>query len=83
MDTLGLPTRAEVVDRHAARSGLDLAAIAWYEAFACWRLAVIRQQLYARYIRGESTDERMASRGESVGMLSRRGPRILTESWPA
>ncbi|ONH33316.1 phosphotransferase family protein [Pseudofrankia asymbiotica] len=82
METLGLPTRAEVVDRYAVRSGLDLTAIAWYEAFACWRIAVICQQLYARYARGESTDERMASRGERVGMLSRRALRILTESRP-
>ncbi|EFC81387.1 phosphotransferase family protein [Parafrankia sp. EUN1f] len=77
METLGLPTRREVVDRYAARSDLDLAAVGWYEAFACWRIAIIRQQLYARYARGESTDERMASRGRSVAMLSARALRIL------
>ncbi|MBL7501174.1 phosphotransferase family protein [Frankia sp. CNm7] len=77
METMGLPTRAEAVERYASRGGLDLAAIAWYEAFASWRVAVICQQLYARFARGESTDERMASQGERVDMLSRRALRIL------
>ena len=56
--------RAEVVERYAERTGIDVGDVAWYEAFACWRTCVICQQLYQRYVRGESTDERMASRGE-------------------
>ena len=42
-------------------------------------MAVICQQLYQRYVRGESTDERMASRGDNVGMLANRARRILAE----
>ena len=49
----------------------------WYEAFACWRTCVVLQQLHQRYVRGESTDERMATRGDHIGMLSRRAARIL------
>nr|WP_239382002.1 phosphotransferase family protein [Frankia sp. CIT1] len=75
--TLGVPTRAEVTRRYAARTGADLSHIAWYEAFACWRTAVICQQLHQRYVRGESTDERMASRGDDIGMLARRALRIM------
>nr|WP_322762155.1 phosphotransferase family protein [Frankia sp. Cr2] len=75
---LGLPSRAEVAERYTARTGTDLSDLAWYEAFACWKTAVVCQQLYRRYVRGESTDERMLSRGEPVGMLARRALRILT-----
>lgn len=74
---LGLPERVEVAERYAARTGTDPSDIAWYEAFACWKTAVVCQQLYQRYVRGESTDERMLSRGEHVGMLGYRAERIL------
>ncbi len=74
LERLGLARpRAEVVERYAERTGFDVSQIAWYEAFACWRVAVICQQLYQRYVRGESTDARMASRGDNVGMLAGAG----------
>lgn len=74
---LGLPSRAEVVERYASRSGADLSRIAWYEAFGCWKTAVILQQLYARWVRGESTDPRMADRGPAVAPLARRALDLL------
>ena len=77
MESLGLPTRAEVVERYAAATGFDVGDVDWYEAFACWKTAVVLQQLYTRYVRGESTDERMATRGEKVGAQARRAMAIL------
>jgi hypothetical protein len=56
MESLGLPTRAEVVERYAAATGLDVGDVDWYEAFACWKTAVVLQQLYTPYVHGESTD---------------------------
>jgi aminoglycoside phosphotransferase (APT) family kinase protein len=82
LETLGLPPRASVVERYAARAGADLEAISWYEAFACWKTAVVCQQLYQRYVRGESTDERMVSRGESVAPLAARALRIAKGERP-
>jgi len=79
MERLGLPPRTTVVGRYAERTGYDVDAVAWYEAFACWRVAVICQQLHQRFIRGESTDARMASRGDNVGMLARRAGRLMAE----
>lgn len=79
LDTLGLPSRAEVVARYAERTGwaLTLADLAWYEALGCWKTAVILQQLYARHLRGETTDPRMAERGENVQGLARRAMDLL------
>lgn len=77
LERLGFPTRAEVVARYAERTGIDVDRVAWYEAFACWRTCIILQQLHQRYVRGESTDERMVNRGEHIGMLARRAERIL------
>lgn len=76
-DNLGLPTRLEVVDRYADGTGLDVGDVHWYEAFACWKTAVILQQLYTRYLRGESTDPRMATRGDNVSAQARRAMTIL------
>jgi aminoglycoside phosphotransferase (APT) family kinase protein len=44
----GFPSRAEVIDRYARRTGFDLEAISWYQAFAFFKLAVICQGIAAR-----------------------------------
>jgi aminoglycoside phosphotransferase (APT) family kinase protein len=48
----GFPTFAEVVERYAARTGRDVSVIDYYVAFSCWRLAVISEGVYARYLHG-------------------------------
>ena len=74
LEHLGLPSRDEVVVRYAERTGQTLTRgdVAWYEAFGCWKTAVIMQQLYVRHLRGESSDDRMAARGEQVGRIADR-----------
>lgn len=66
----GFPTRAEVVARYAARSGRDLSAIGFFETFALFKLAVVLQQIYVRFVRGQTKDERFAAMGESVRRLA-------------
>jgi aminoglycoside phosphotransferase (APT) family kinase protein len=77
LDSIGLPSRAEVTDTYSSRTGLDLTGIAWYEAFACFKTAVVLQQLYTRWVRGETSDERMSERGNWVMPMARRSERIL------
>lgn len=79
LEELGLPHRDAVVERYVARRGLvvDDAEIDWYEAFGCWKTAIILQQLYARYLRGETTDVRMRERGAVVAPLAERALRLL------
>ena len=48
----GFSTRDEVVARYAQRSGRDLSHLAYYRAFAAWRLACIVEGVYSRYQRG-------------------------------
>jgi aminoglycoside phosphotransferase (APT) family kinase protein len=73
LSSLGLPSREELVDRYAARSGRSVSAVAWYEAFGCFRTAVILEQLYRRFIRGETRDPRMRDYGSRVHDLAARG----------
>ncbi len=44
----GLPTRADLVDRYAARSTRDLVAIEWYTILACFKLGIILEGTHAR-----------------------------------
>jgi aminoglycoside phosphotransferase (APT) family kinase protein len=66
----GFPTRAEIIGRYVARSGRDLAAIGFFETFALFKLAVVLQQIYVRFVRGQTKDERFALMGESVRRLA-------------
>jgi len=74
LDIVGLPSRDEVVARYAARTGqrLHRGDVAWYEAFGCWKTAIILQQLYVRHVRGETADDRMAARGPQVVRIADR-----------
>jgi aminoglycoside phosphotransferase (APT) family kinase protein len=77
LDKMGLPSRAEVVERYAERTGFDVSTVRWYEAFATWKTIVVLEQLYQRFVRGESTDQRMADLGEPGPRMANRVARIL------
>ncbi len=65
----GFPSRAEAVQRYAARTGFDVSGVRWYLVFATFKLAVIIQQIFIRYLRGQTTDERFADLGSRVQAL--------------
>jgi aminoglycoside phosphotransferase (APT) family kinase protein len=64
-----LPTRAEITARYAERTGSELASVHWWEAFALWKTVVVVQQLHRRWVRGESTDPRMAHIADRIPSL--------------
>jgi aminoglycoside phosphotransferase (APT) family kinase protein len=78
LENLGLPNHRQILDRYEERTGLDLSGIHWYQAFAAWKTAIVLQQLYDRYLRGETSDQRMATRSERVGDLARRAIALLS-----
>jgi aminoglycoside phosphotransferase (APT) family kinase protein len=53
-DVARLPDRAELVARYAQRSGRDTTALDWYDVFARWKLAVVLEGSYAKFLRGLS-----------------------------
>ncbi|HVS32703.1 MAG TPA: phosphotransferase family protein [Thermoanaerobaculia bacterium] len=63
--------REEILERYAARSRASLHAITVYEVFAVFKLAVVIQQIYARYVRGQTDDPRFAGMGDRVASLAR------------
>ncbi len=54
----GFPSRADAIQRYAARTGFAVAAIGWHQVFAAFKLAVIIQQIYIRFVRGQTQDQR-------------------------
>ena len=53
----GFPTFADVVARYADRTGRDVSEIDYYVAFSSFRLAVISEGVYARYLHGAMGDQ--------------------------
>ena len=49
-----VPTRASLVERYRDRSGRDVGGIAWYDVFSRWKLAIVLEGSYAKFLRGES-----------------------------
>jgi len=76
-ERMGLPARAEVAQHYAAQTGADVSGIAWYEAFGCWKTAIVIAQLHYRYRAGHSQDERQAAKGARVLPLAHRAWSIL------
>lgn len=58
-------------DEILSRYGGDLTNIGVYEVFAVFKLAVVVQQIYARYVRGQTDDPRFAPLGARVADLAR------------
>ena len=54
----GFPSRGDAIARYAARTGFDVGAIGWHQVFAAFKLAVIIQQIYIRFVRGQTQDQR-------------------------
>jgi aminoglycoside phosphotransferase (APT) family kinase protein len=48
----GFPSREEILERYANRSGRDLSKIDYYVAFSLWKSACIIEGVYARYLGG-------------------------------
>ena len=66
----GSLTRQELVARYADKTGRDVSGMLFYYCFGLYKIAVIIQQIYARYVRGHTRDERFARLNERVAALS-------------
>ena len=50
--------------------------VVWHQAWGAFKLAVILQQIYIRWLRGQTQDSRFAPMGERVAALIDRGRTI-------
>ena len=73
----GWLTPDELIERYAARSGRDLTRLQFYEVFALFKIAVVVQQIYYRFVNGQTSDPRFAHLGDRVTYLARRAASSL------
>jgi aminoglycoside phosphotransferase (APT) family kinase protein len=67
--TPGFMSRDEAVSRYANRTRADVTDFNWYLVFGTWKLAVVLQQIFIRWHRGQTHDERFASMGVGAQRL--------------
>ncbi|MCW2680391.1 MAG: aminoglycoside phosphotransferase [Frankiales bacterium] len=75
----GFPTRQEVAELYAQRTGLDLTPLPWYAAFAAFKLAVVCAGIVARVRGGAMLGEGFDGIEERIGPLVEIGRTTLDE----
>jgi aminoglycoside phosphotransferase (APT) family kinase protein len=76
----GWLTRDELAARYAEKTGRDVAGIAFYEVFALFKVAVVLQQIYYRYVKGQTHDERFKDFDRRVAGLARAAWELAEQS---
>ena len=75
----GFPTRREVAEQYAQRTGLDLAPLPWYAAFAAFKLAVVCAGIVARVQGGAMLGDGFDGIEERIGPLVEMGRSTLAD----
>jgi aminoglycoside phosphotransferase (APT) family kinase protein len=57
-DVPGFMTRKEAIERYGDKSGRDVSKMDFYYVFGLFKIAVVVQQIYYRYAKGQTKDER-------------------------
>jgi len=70
-------TRDELVERYAEKTGRDVSRLSYYEVFALFKLAVVLQQIYVRFHRGQTNDERFRHFDQRVHNLIRQAAALI------
>ena len=77
LEVPGHPALREMSTRYAERSGRDVSDLHWYVAFAAFKLAVILEGVYYRYVQGQTVGGGFEAIGNLVGPLVMRGHEAL------
>jgi aminoglycoside phosphotransferase (APT) family kinase protein len=75
----GTLTRRELVERYAEQTGRDVTDVLFYYGFGLYKIAVIVQQIYSRYVRGHTRDARFARLNDLVAVLAEQAERATAE----
>ena len=66
---LGNPSRTEIVEMYAQKSGRNINNLVFYYAYGLFKVAVIVQQIYYRYHKGLTTDPRFAELNKATQLF--------------
>ena len=63
-------TPEEIIQSYQAKTGRDVSHIVFYEVFARFKVAVVVQQIYFRFVKGQTQDERFRNLDRLVSALA-------------
>jgi len=66
VDYGGMPSREGLLERYAQRSGLAVDEIDYYVILARFKIAIVLEGGYARYVKGGADNPKMAAFGDVV-----------------
>lgn len=78
----GMMRRSEVVEYYCARAGLEPVRFDFYYVYGLFRLAVIVQQIYFRFVLGQTKNPRFAPFGQFCTVLSRSAEAVAAGKAP-
>ena len=76
---VGFPSREDVVQRYASRTGRDLGHLGFHEALACFKLAVVLEGIHYRHVHGQTVGDGFAGIGAMVEPLVAMGLESLRQ----
>lgn len=76
----GFLSPAEIAERYAKKTGRDLSHLDYYWAWAHWKRAAVVEQIYSRYVRGQTTDPRFATLGTFAPTLARAAAEVASRA---
>ena len=74
----GFFKRADIVQAYALRSGRDVSNIDFYRKLALYKLAVISEGIYTRYLQGKTVGEGFEGLGRRAQELAVRALEVLS-----
>jgi aminoglycoside phosphotransferase (APT) family kinase protein len=76
VDYAGMPSRRELLERYSNRSGLPVDEIDYYVILARFKIAIVLEGGYARYVAGGADNPKMAAFGDVVLDMARKAAEL-------
>jgi aminoglycoside phosphotransferase (APT) family kinase protein len=76
-ESAGWWNREQMIERYVEKTGFSVEGLHWYEVLGTFKLAVIIQQIYARYAHGQTSDQRFAAMGAMARGLAERARAMI------
>ena len=76
----GMLTRRELVEYYGERTGWNVDNFEYYEVFGLFRVMVIIQQIYRRFVLGQTTNPQFAGFGVAVAYMGNRCRKLIAAS---
>ncbi len=71
------PRKTDIINYYSKKTGFNIDNINWYYAFGAFKLAVILQQIFIRFLKGQTKDKRFENFDKRIDALIIRANSII------